>query len=103
MIQLFIFLRFIKEACAWPYKNNKFKKSTPTQDEEFELPDIQNNLDDYIIKKHETFTDKSSIQIYINRIQNRIARKIKNGCYLEHLTLETMKLLKRRLIKEKED
>ena len=39
MIQLFIFLRFIKEACEWPYKNNKFKKSTPTQDEEFELPD----------------------------------------------------------------
>ena len=36
-------------------------------------------------------------------IQNRIARKIKNGWYLEHLTLETMKLLKRRLIKEKED
>ena len=39
MIQLFIFLRFIKEACEWPYKNNKFKKSTPTQDAEFELPD----------------------------------------------------------------
>ena len=31
--------------------------------------------------------------MYINRIENRITSKIKNGYYLELLTLETMKLL----------
>ena len=31
--------------------------------------------------------------MYINRIENRITFKIKNGYYLELLTLETMKLL----------
>ena len=31
--------------------------------------------------------------MYINRIDNRITFKIKNGYYLELLTLETMKLL----------
>ena len=31
--------------------------------------------------------------MYINRIENRIIFKIKNGYYLELLTLETMKLL----------
>ena len=31
--------------------------------------------------------------MYINRIENRITFKIKNGYYLELLTSETMKLL----------
>ena len=31
--------------------------------------------------------------MYINRIENRIKLKIKNGYYLELLTTETMKLL----------
>ena len=31
--------------------------------------------------------------MYINRIENRITLKIKNRCYLELLTPETMKLL----------
>ena len=31
--------------------------------------------------------------MYRNRIENRITFKIKNGCYLELLTSETMKLL----------
>ena len=31
--------------------------------------------------------------MYINRIENRITFKIKNGYYLELLTPETMKLL----------
>ena len=31
--------------------------------------------------------------MYTNRIENRITFKIKNGCYLELLTPETMKLL----------
>ena len=65
----------------------------------FELPDglysvsdIQNYLK-YILKKHEENTNKPSIQIYINKIENRITFKIKKGYSLELLTPETMKLL----------
>ena len=38
-------------------------------------------------------SDNPSIRIYVNKIQNGITFKIKNGYYLELLTLETMKLL----------
>ena len=37
--------------------------------------------------------DKPSVQIYVNKIENRITFKIKNGYSLELLTPETMKLL----------
>ena len=47
----------------------------------------------YILKKHGENTDKPSIQIYVNKIENRITFKIKNGYSLELLTKETMKLL----------
>ena len=47
----------------------------------------------YIIKEHETLTKNPSIQIYPNKIKNRIIFKIKNGYKLQLLTLETMKLL----------
>ena len=46
-----------------------------------------------IIKKHETLTENLPIQIYPNKIKNRIVFKIKTGCKLELLTLEIMKLL----------
>ena len=39
--------------------------------------------------------------MYINRIENRITFKIKNGYYLELLTLETMKLLGSKITKDK--
>ena len=38
-------------------------------------------------------TDKPSIQIYVNKIENRITFKIKKRYSLELLTKETMKLL----------
>ena len=31
------------------------------------------------------------MRIYVNKIENRITFKIKTGCYIEHLTTETMK------------
>ena len=81
------------------YNNNKFKISTPTWNEEFTLPhgsysvsDIQDYFQ-YILKKHGENTDKHSIQIYVNKIENRITFRIKNGYSLELLTKETMKLL----------
>ena len=81
------------------YNNNKFKISAPTWSEEFELPDGSYSVSDiqdyfeYILKKHSESVDNRSIRIYVNKIENRITFKIKNGCYLELLTPETMKLL----------
>ena len=81
------------------YINNKFKIFAPTSSDEFELPDgsyamsdIQDHFD-YIFKKHNKNVDNPSIRIYVNKTENRITFKIKNGYYLELLTLETMKLL----------
>ena len=45
------------------------------------------------MKKHGENTNKPSIQIYVNKIENRITFKIKNGYSLELLSEETMKLL----------
>ena len=49
----------------------------------------------YILEKHGENVDKPSVQIYVNRIKNRVTFKIKNGCSLELLTPQTMKLLGR--------
>ena len=81
------------------YNNDKFKISAPTWNEEFELPDGSYSISDiqdyfeYILKKHSESVDNPSIRIYINKIENRITFKIKNGYDLELLTPETMKLL----------
>ena len=81
------------------YNNNKFEISAPTWNEEFELPDGSYSVSDiqdyfeYILKKHSESVDNLSIRIYVNKIENRITFKIKNGYYLELLTPETMKLL----------
>ena len=60
------------------YSNNKFKISAPTWNQTFDLPDGSytiSSIQDYfefIIKKHETLTENPSIQIYPNKIKNRI-------------------------------
>ena len=81
------------------YNKNKFKISASTWNEEFNLPggsysvsDIQDYFE-HILKKHGENTTKPSIQIYVNKIKNRVTFKIKNGYALELLTKETMKLL----------
>ena len=81
------------------YINNKFKISTPTWNDKFELSDgwySLSNIQDYfeyILKKHGENTDKPSGHIYVNKIENRVTFTIKNGYSLELLTPETMKLL----------
>ena len=45
-------------------------------------------------KKHETFIENHPIQIYPNKIKNRIVFKIKTGYELKLLSPETMKLLR---------
>ena len=67
------------------YNNNKFKISAPTWNDEFELPDGSYSVSDiqdyfeYILKKHGEDINKPSVQIYVNKIENRIIFKIKKG------------------------
>ena len=42
------------------------------------------------IKKHETVANNAPVQIYVNKIKNRIAFKIKTGYKLELLSPETI-------------
>ena len=56
------------------------------------IADIQDFFE-FVIKKHETLTENPLIQIYPNKIKNRIVFKIKTSYKLELLTSETMKLL----------
>ena len=81
------------------YSSNKFKISAPTWNDEFDLPDGPYSVSDiqdyfeYIIKKHETITDNSPMQIYVNKIKNRIVFKVKTSHKSELLSPEMMKLL----------
>ena len=79
-------------------KNNKLKIITPTGNDEFELAngsysvsDIQIHIE-YIMKKHEKLSRNPPIRIYINRINNSLVFKIKDGYKLELKTPETVKL-----------
>ena len=85
----------IKLAC----NHNKFKISAPTWNDELDLPegsysiaDIQDYFE-FIIKKHETWTENHPIQIYPNKIKSRIVFKVQTGYKLGLLTPETIKLL----------
>ena len=81
------------------YNNNNFMISAPTWNDAFDLPDGSYSIADiqdyfeFIIKKHETLTENPPIQIFPNKIKNRLVFKIETGYKLELLTLETMKLL----------
>ena len=81
------------------YNNNKFKISAPTWNDTFDLPDCSYSIVDiqdyfeFIMKKHETLTGNSPVQIYPNKIKNRIVFKINTEYKLELLTPETMRLL----------
>ena len=85
----------IKSEC----NNNKFKISAPTWNDTFDLPDGSYSIADIqyyfecIIKKHKTLPENPPVQIYPNKIKNKIVFKIKTGYKLEFLTLKTMKLL----------
>ena len=90
---------YLQKNIKSPYNSNKFKILASTWNDEFDLPfgsysisGIQDYFE-YVIKKHKTLTQNPSVQIYVNRIKNKIVFKIKTGCKLELLSPETMKLL----------
>ena len=70
------------------YNNNKFKISVPTWNDELKLPDGSYSVSDiqdyfkYIQKKHGENTNKPSVQTYVNKIENSITFKIKDGYIL---------------------
>ena len=61
-------------------------------DGSYSVFDIQDYFE-YIITKHETIANIPPVQIYVNKINNRIVFKIKTGYKLELLSKETMQLL----------
>ena len=81
------------------YNNNKFKISALTWNVKFELPDGSYSVSDiqdyfeYILKEHGEHIDKPPVQINVNKTENTVTFKIKNGYSLEILMPETMKLL----------
>ena len=74
------------------YNNNKSKRSVPTWNDKFELSNGLNSVLD--IQEHGENIDKPSVQIYVNKTENRVTFKIKDGHSLELLTPEKMKLLR---------
>ena len=89
------------------YKNNKLKIIAPTWNDELELPDGSYSVSDiedwirFIIKKHGTLTTSPPIHVYINRINNRLAFKIKDGYNLELQTLKLFGSTKKLIDKKK--
>ena len=78
----------IKSACS----NNKFKISAPTWNDAFDLPDGSYSIEEiqdyfeFIVKNHETLTENPLVQIYPNKIKNKIVFQIKTGYKLELLS-----------------
>ena len=58
----------------------------------YSISDIQDYFE-FITKKHKTLTENPPIQIYPNKLKNRIIFVVKMGYKLELLSPETMKLL----------
>ena len=61
-------------------------------DGSYSLSDIQDYFE-FVLKNREENIDGPSVQIYVNKIENRITCKIKKGYSLKLLTPETMKLI----------
>ena len=76
---------YIWKSIKSEYDNKKFKIARPTWNDAFDLPNGPYSISDipdyveFIIKKHKTLTENPPIQIYPNKIKNRIVFKIKTG------------------------
>ena len=82
MINIFLYQILVLTLHEKSYKNNKFKISAATWNEEFQLHDGSYSASDiqdyfeYILKKHEANSDNPSVKIYVNKIENRITFNI---------------------------
>ena len=72
-------------------------------DGSYSVSDVQDYFE-YILKKHRENFDNPPVKMNVNKIENRITFRIKNGCSLELLIPETMKLFgstENKVIKDK--
>ena len=67
------------------YNNKSVKISAPTWNDTLDLPDGSYSISDiqdyfeFMIKKHEALAENPPIQIYSNKIQNRIVFEVKKA------------------------
>ena len=67
------------------YKKNKLKMIAPTWNDKYGLPDGSYSVSDiqdyieFILNKHDKLTAIPPIHVYVNRINNRLVFKIKDG------------------------
>ena len=83
------------------YNINRFRLNGLTWREKFDLPDGSYNIEqsqdyfEYIIKKHENIADNPLVQIYVNKIKNRIVFRIQTGYKLELLSEEKNAIIRK--------
>ena len=73
--------------------NLKYILQHKVPDRSYPISDIYDHFE-YDFKKHSENVVNLTIIIYVNKIENRITFKIKNGYYIELLTPQTIKLLR---------
>ena len=84
------------------YNNSKFKISAPTWNDEFDLPDGSYSVSniqyyfEHIFKKHDTIAGNSPVQIYLNKIKNRIVFKIRIAIKRNNAIFRKLKKKKRK-------
>ena len=89
----------VNSSIYYTWKNIKSAYNNNIWNDEFDLPDSSYSISDIqgyfesIIKKQENLTENPPIQIYPNKIKNRIVFKIKTGYKLDLLSSETKQLL----------
>ena len=95
-LRIYYTWKIIKSA----HNNDNCKISAPTWNDEFGFPggyysivDIPDYFE-FIIKKYESLTENAPVEIYLNKIKNKIVLKVKRRYNLELLSSETMKLLR---------
>ena len=82
------------------YNSNNFKISPSTWNDKFDLPDGSYSTSDtqdyfrFIIKKNETLTENAPVQIYINKIKNRILLKKKNRIQIRIFIFRNNEIIK---------
>ena len=80
--QILVFITHEKNIKS-SYNNNTFKISAPTWNDKFKLPDESYSISDiqyyfeYSLKKHGESVDNPSVQIYVNKIENRVIIHLK--------------------------
>ena len=89
----------VNSSIYYTWKNIKSAYNNNIWNDEFDLPDSSYSISDIqgyfesIIKKQENLTENPPIQIYPNKIKNRIVFKIKTGYKLDLLSSGTKQLL----------